>query len=244
MLYYLSKRIVLAGETYPAGLDSLFMKVLLVEDHALFLDGITLVLKKADPDVQVLVGETLEDGLRLAQTHHDTELTLLDCHLPDGDGVAALPQFSQLLPNAAIVLLSAEENSRVIREALNSGARGFITKTSTSSVMLSAIQLVLSGGVYLPPLLLDSLSESDTHGQGRVTASTDSAGSTVLLTGRQQDVLGKMINGMSNKEIARELNMSPSTVKVHVAAILREFKVKNRTQAVNVAQANDFFSSP
>lgn len=216
------------------------MKVLLVEDHALFLEGIALVLKKADEQVEILIGESITQGLELAQAHPDLELVLLDCHLPDGDGVAALPRFAKHLPNTPLVLLSAEQNAKVVRNAINSGAKGFITKTTTSSVMLSAIQLVMSGGVYLPTLLLDAEAEG---AQQKAEALEINANNAFLLTDRQQEVLQQMTKGMSNKEIARELNMSPSTVKVHVAAILREFNVKNRTQAVNMAQTNNLFTN-
>ena len=151
-------------------------------------------------------------------------------------------------------MLSANENAQKIQQALQQGASGFITKSSKSSVMISAIQLILAGGIYVPPAILKAdLSGELVEGNANTTplntttettnippASPNPANDTVIvqLTGRQKEVLHLMDDGLSNKEIAKVLNMSPSTVKVHVAAILRACNVNNRTQAVSFARTH------
>ncbi len=214
------------------------MKVLLVEDHALFRDGVTLILENLEEDVNVVCAESAAQALSLAEQHADLALILLDYNLPDGNGLDIIATLQDRGCTTPMIMLSAEQNSDLIHQTLNNGAKGFITKSSPSAVMISAIKLVLAGGIYIPP---DALSKpanakveaesADESADNRKTTNSNSA-----LTERQRDVLLEMHKGLSNKEIARELNMSPSTVKVHVAAILREFNVKNRTQAVTFAK--------
>ena len=131
-------------------------------------------------------------------------------------------------PELPVILLSAHVDSGLIQQALKEQASGFIPKTSTPDVMLSAVQLVLNGGIYIP---LEAMNGTVTAGSPPVQSAAKAQ-----LTQRQMDVLQQMKNGLSNKEIARELKMSPSTVKVHVAAILRELSAASRTQAVFLAK--------
>lgn len=223
------------------------MKVLLVEDHELFRDGVTLILESLDEPMEISWCDTAAGAEEFVSRSEPLDLVLLDYNLPDGTGLQCLQQIHTHHPNTPAIILSAEQDSGLIQQTLEAGARGFITKSSSSKVMLSAIQLVLSGGLYVPPEMLGAARNQ------RPPVSASAAGSTGTkvplapagrtrshsLTERQQDVLSEMIKGLSNKEIARELNMSPSTVKVHVAAILREFEVKNRTQAVNYARQHN-----
>jgi DNA-binding NarL/FixJ family response regulator len=141
------------------------------------------------------------------------------------------------LPQVPVVVLSAAEDSESIRRAIDLGASGFIPKSAASEVMLKAVDLVLAGGVYLPPAIFDApekdrgleedLGDESQGLRRRVEA---------ILTARQLDVLSLLGRGASNKEIARELSLSENTVKIHVAAILRGLQVSNRTQAGVVAQ--------
>lgn len=227
------------------------MKVLLVEDHALFRDGVSLILERLDDEVSVVCADSREQALERIQSEGEFSLILLDYNLPDGNGISLLGPILESHAQALIILLSAEQDAALIQQALNSGAKGFITKNSSSEVMLSAIKLVLAGGVYIPPDAISfgssqtSATQAAATHTGSVASPSPKAGGlstaspapeNYALTERQLDVLQEMTKGLSNKEIARELNMSPSTVKVHVAAILREFNVKNRTQAVTHAK--------
>lgn len=226
------------------------MKVLLVEDHLLFRDGVTLILERLDPHTDIVACGSGEEALSLASQQGDFKLVLLDYNLPDTTGLACLAQLQTHLPSAPIVMLSAENRADLIQQVLSAGARGFITKTSASDVMISAIKLVLSGGIYIPQEMLSSLStpfaastpEGVTHAVSPSPLGVNTKPINHQLTERQLNVLHEMLKGLSNKEIARELNMSPSTVKVHVAAILREFNVKNRTQAVAHARQHNILT--
>ncbi|MCG8668407.1 MAG: response regulator transcription factor [Pseudomonadales bacterium] len=225
------------------------MDVLLVDDHALFRDGLALLLSQHDSETQVHTCTTVAEALKYAEDHEDLDLALLDYNLPDGNGLALLKELKGILPATPIAMLSGEEDPTLIQNSLNAGASGFITKTSTSDVMLSAVSLIMNGGMYIPPAIL---AQQAPVAQPAVTSAgieptnitADNASPNMApqsrqdyqLTERQKDVLREMVKGLSNKEIAKELNMSPSTVKVHVAAILRELEVKNRTQVVALAQ--------
>lgn len=213
------------------------MEVLLVDDHALFRDGLSLLLGQHDSKSSVHTRATAAEAIAFTQENEDLDLALLDYNLPDSNGLELLKQLKELIPATPIAILSGIEDPNLIQSALQAGASGFITKTSTSDVMLSAIGLIMNGGIYVPPAIL-AQSQTDRNQTAAMTdmAKGDHKRQNFQLTDRQKDVLREMIKGLSNKEIARELAMSPSTVKVHVAAILRELEVKNRTQVVSMAQ--------
>lgn len=211
------------------------MEILLIDDHALFREGLVMVLKKIEAVSAVYQLESGEEALTLASTDPDLDIILLDHNLQDTTGLELLPKLRELLPATPVVMLSAEEDPQLIQQALQAGASGFITKTSTSNVMVSAIKLVLSGGIYVPPAILVRAKVRSTVAL-KSSAGSASECSGYQLTHRQTDVLQEVVKGLSNKEIAKQLAMSPSTVKVHVAAILRELEVKNRTQVVAVAR--------
>ena len=217
--------------TLPIGY-ALSVDILLVDDHALFREGLALVLKLqlniTEADVNVLEADSAKSALEVVQQHQDLDLILLDLHLPDNQDFSLLQQIKSIDPSMPIAMLSANEDAQKIQQALQQGASGFITKSSKSSVMISAIQLILAGGIYVPPAILKAnLSSELAENSANTTpfnTSTPSSNSTddtiiVQLTERQKEVLLLMDDGLSNKEIAKVLAMSPSTVKVHVAAI-------------------------
>lgn len=203
---------------------------LLVDDHALFRAGLSVLLQKVPGAGEVLEIGTGQGAQQQVREHPDLDLVLLDYTLPDSNGIEVLRAIKSKAPELPVILLSAHVDSGLIQQALKEQASGFIPKTSTPDVMLSAVRLVLNGGVYIPPEAMGragimSLQPPQAHSGGKAQ-----------LTQRQMDVLQQMKNGLSNKEIARELQMSPSTVKVHVAAILRELAAASRTQAVFLAK--------
>ena len=232
------------------------MDILLVDDHALFREGLTLVLKQqlntSEGDVNVLEADSAKTALEAVQQYQDLDLILLDLHLPDNQDFSLLQQIKSFDPSVPVAMLSANEDAQKIQQALQQGASGFITKSSKSSVMISAIQLILAGGIYVPPAILKAdLSGEPVENSANASPSETAAKTTnipsssstddivaVQLTERQKEVLHLMDDGLSNKEIAKVLNMSPSTVKVHVAAILRACNVNNRTQAVSFARTH------
>ena len=215
------------------------MDVLLVDDHALIREGIALVMKQLGDDTQILEAETAEGALEIAQSNSNLDLVLLDLNLPDNDDFSLLQSMREELPSTPIVMLSATEDASLIQQALQIGANGFIPKSSSSKVMLQAVQLILAGGLYLPPQLMNNngISATPQHEPMQNDIDDTPTNNTDLqFTKRQTEVLRLLDQGLANKEIARKLDMSPSTVKVHVAAILRICEASNRTQAVSLAR--------
>ena len=218
------------------------MEILLIDDHHLFRDGLKSLLQQKEPSwVISMAGDAAEARVAVSK-NSDLDLILLDYDLPDGNGLDLLSEIKEKTPITPIALLSAHEEPKLIKATLAAGASGFITKASTSDVMLSALQLIFNGGVYVPPAVLktdamDLIGETDAEIETEISE-TQQNNKSYHLTERQKEVLNSMVKGLANKEIARELDMSPSTVKAHIAAILRELEVNNRTQAVTKAREN------
>jgi len=209
------------------------MKLLLVDDHALLRDGLALLMSHEFSGLQVLQAGTLAEAHAALRTDPDVRLVLLDLGLPDGNGIEALPQLREAAPAAVLVALSADEKRETVLAAIAAGASGYIPKTSQSGVMLQALRFVLSGGVYLPAAVLEQRASERAHAPAPAAARrcADDLG----LSPRQVDVLRLLVEGKSNKLIARDLAMSESTVKTHLEALFRRLDVNSRTQAVVAA---------
>lgn len=201
------------------------MKILMIEDHSVYGDGIRQLLLQMDTGVKLLVAGTCEEALTLVSKHPDLDLVLLDISMPDVDGFDAMEHFREIQSLLPIIMLSASDDIEAMTEAFDRGAMGYIPKCTSSAVMLRAIQLVLSGGVYIPAEML----------QNQVLRRKNSADDPTL-TRRQREVLDLMFLGHSNKEIGNALGVSIPTVKAHVSAIFKTFNVRNRTQVVIAAR--------
>lgn len=204
------------------------LKLLLVDDHSLFVAGMRHVLGQLDADLQLLETNDGAGAMRLAAEHPDLDLVLLDLQLAGHSGLDVLRAMSRDLPAVPVVVVSASEDPDDVRRALDGGALGYVPKSSTAPVMLSALRLVLAGGVYFPPDLVDAAAPQPPAPAGPdQTPTAESIG----LTSRQLEVLSYVVAGCSNKEIARRFDLSVGTVKAHVSAILRTLGAKNRTEA-------------
>jgi len=171
---------------------------------------------------------------------------LLDLQLGDDDGFALLAELPAAYPAVPIVIVSASDRRAHVLRAIDLGAMGFVCKCASNDALLKALELVVSGGIYLPPTIMRSASPSDEDtgyhlhdglgrsGPPRQGCDTDLVISRLGLTRRQSEVLALLLRGQSNKLIARALNLSVETIKDHVAALLRALKVNSRTQAVLV----------
>ncbi|TCV83779.1 response regulator [Sulfurirhabdus autotrophica] len=208
------------------------MKILLADDHTLFREGLKYVLKELDTHVDVLEAGDSLTAINLARDYADLDLALLDLNMPGMDGFQALVSFREQCPSLPVVMLSASESRHDAQKALDLGASGFISKSASGQIMLSALRLVLSGGVYLPLMMLEQ-----NHGAGNAFSSSDSPAN---LTERQLDVLLLLAQGKPNKIIARELGITEGTVKIHMAAIFRALHASNRTEAVIASQKYSF----
>jgi DNA-binding NarL/FixJ family response regulator len=210
------------------------MKVLVVDDHALIREALRGVLKEVKGDAAVLEASDCRQAMQLIAEHADLSLILLDLTLPDRDGFSVLAELRERYPAISVVVLSAVQDRSSIVKALDLGALGFIPKSGQREVMLSALQLVFAGGIYIPPEIL--VCEDLPLPKPTLTRlAADTARVTpgdLGLTGRQLDVLALMMQGKSNKAICRVFELALPTVKNHVTAILKALKVTNRTEAV------------
>jgi len=204
------------------------MKILLADDHDLFRAGLGMVLGELEADTQLLQAASLTDAIDCAQAEPDLDLALLDLNMPAMNGNAGLQQFRARFPQVPVVIVSGSDDLADVQGALNTGASGFIHKSTSPSVMLSALRLVLAGGIYVPPHAMR-------QDQATKPATSNKAWGS-RLTARQLEVLRLLALGKPNKVIARELDLSEGTVKIHLSAIFRVLDVSNRTEAVLAAQ--------
>ena len=209
------------------------MKLLLVDDHALLRDGLALVMAQEFIGLRMLHASTLAQAMAALQRDHDVRLVLLDLALPDGDGIQAMPQLREAAPTATLVVLSADERPDTVMAAIGAGAAGYIPKTADAEAMLAALRIVLAGGVYLPTSVLERRA-ADRPGS-RTWSPSPQRPEDLGFSPRQADVLRLLIAGKPNKLISRELDMSESTVKTHLAVIFRKLDANSRTQAVLAA---------
>ena len=209
------------------------MKLILADDHTLFRNGLSLLLGQQCENCIIWEGESLDAALAQAEAHPEADIALLDLHMPGMNGAEGIRRFIEAQPSMPVVILTGAEEPKQIQDVLSAGALGFIPKSSTPSVMLSAIQLVLSGGTYIPPQLLSGAAASIVVENALVNRPKPSA----ALTERQIQVLRLMAEGKPNKAICRELNIEEGTVKAHIATIFRVLDVNNRTQAATAARS-------
>lgn len=210
------------------------MKVLVVDDHVLIREALRGVLKELKDDATIVEASDCRQAMRLVGEHPDLGLILLDLNLPDRNGFDVLAELRERHPAISTVVLSALNDRDNVARALDLGALGFIPKSSTREVMLSALRLVFSGGIYIPPDILARRETvtSQPFSSASGTEPRPSSPRDLGLTDRQVDVLALMMKGKSNKAICRALNLAEPTVKNHVTAILKALKVSNRTEAV------------
>ena len=221
------------------------MKVLLVDDHPLILSALQTVIKGLGDDVSVLGAGSAAEARTALQQDPDFDLVLLDLSLGDADGVDVLTELRAAYPSLPVVVVSASDRTSDVIRAIDLGAMGFVPKRSSNEQLFEALRMVMSGGLYVPPMMLgldappgfgDSVPDimrpvgvqSSQSPYQKAPLSLQSVG----LTPRQSDVLALLLQGKPNKLIARELNVSVETVKDHVAAVLRALGVSSRTQAV------------
>jgi DNA-binding NarL/FixJ family response regulator len=210
------------------------MKILVVDDHALIREALRGVLKELKDDATVLEASDWREATRLLHEHCDLGLILLDLSLPDKNGFAALAELRGHYRAIPIVVLSAFNDRANVVKALDLGALGFIPKSAQRQVMLSALNLVFSGGIYIPPDALEGHGSPPARSPYAIgpTGAPRPSPADVGLTERQVAVLALMMRGKSNKAICRVLDLAEPTVKNHVTAILKILKVTNRTEAV------------
>jgi DNA-binding NarL/FixJ family response regulator len=200
------------------------VNILLVEDHPMMADALSLSLAKLERSPQIRRAGDLETALKLLEAGPEPDLVMLDLGLPGCTGIEALERLRSRFPGIPVVVVSGDRNLATITAALDLGAMGYIPKSAPSDVFLSAVRLVASGGIYVPVEALNAAPP-----QARAAPSVPE------LSPRQKEVLALLLKGLPNKLIARKLDISENTTKVHVSAVLHALGVGTRTQALIAA---------
>ncbi|BEP45095.1 response regulator [Variovorax sp. V15] len=223
------------------------MKILIADDHRLVIEAVKAKLSELEPGIEFVLAMSVDE--LLAGATDDLDLALIDLNMPGADGQAHIDEIRQRHPAVPVIVLSGYEDPAIMRSALERGVLGFIPKAYSPDVMLSAVRLVLAGGVYVPPMMLTAVPPGIVAGMAQQAGSeamvrgTGGGGTQTLehlrsvLTERQVEVLQLLSQGKPNKLIGRSLGISEGTVKIHLAAIFRALNVRNRTEAVVAAQA-------
>ncbi|MGH6933714.1 MAG: response regulator transcription factor [Dongiaceae bacterium] len=204
------------------------MRVIIADDHALIRDTLALLLRELATEMEVLHADTFAATMDLVKQPAAVDLLLLDLRMPGMNGLAGVKALGQACGAVPIIIVSAETNPDVIRGSMREGVAGYIPKTMRGNAMLNALRLVLSGERYVPQSLV---SEPDLPRRG----DAGQPGRLESLTTRESAALSGLIRGLSNKEIARELNIEEITVALYLRTVYKKLGVATRTQAVRYA---------
>lgn len=204
------------------------MKILIVDDHGLVREGLQAILSRSELLAQCVQAWDAASLWQQLEQHADIDLVLMDIQLPDVSGLSLLEELTQRLPQLPVIMLSADHDAGIVKHSLEQGARGFLPKSSLNQVLVSAIRLVAAGGVYVPPEALQKPAARPASIGPQAPVSIESLG----FTARQIDVFRLLLQGMSNKQICRELDLAEPTVKIHVRGILRTLGVSSRAEVI------------
>lgn len=201
------------------------MRVLIVDDHPLFRQGMKALLLGLDATIDCAEAGNVESAVQLGVDGTCFDLVLLDLGLPGLRGLDALAEIIRTFDNAAVVVVSGEEAPTLVRDAISAGAAGYVPKSTDPSVTLQALRLVIANGTYLPPIALVGFG-------GHAEPPEGSGQSTPKLSPRQLEILRLLLQGQSNKAIARRLDIAEGTVKAHLWAVYQALGVSSRGQAM------------
>ena len=200
------------------------LSFLIVDDHPLFREALQFAVRATYPDAAIEECASLAEALNALEHHSSFDLALLDLKIPDANGFDGLLKLRTLYPRLPIVVVSGHEDRDIIKTALSYGIGGFIPKSTRKDELTDAIKSVIEGNIFLPVGLQDN--------DNQVTAEKpETTAEIASFTPQQLRVIGMIRDGLLNKQIAYELNVSETTVKAHVSKILRKLGVTNRTQA-------------
>ena len=203
------------------------LRIVIADDHALVRGGLALLIEMASPGAEVFQANNHAQVMAFLEQNESVDLLLLDLMMPGMQGETNIKTISQAWPEIPIVIVSVKEDTGSIRGSLAAGAMGYIPKTSSPDVTVSAIQLVLAGGVYVPPHVL-FMGDRDSNVASENESVTEN---NFGLTQRQVEVLEFIAVGKSNQAIAGELGLTTGTIKMHVSAIFKRLQVSSRTEA-------------
>ena len=205
-------------------------RILIADDHPMVRDALRSAVLYSCQATDVMEADRLDSVMQALEERGDLDLVLLDVNMPGMNGLGGLRTLRERFPATPVVVVSAHEERRWVREAIESGAAGFIPKSTPRDAIAAALRQVLNGELYIPPQAGD---EGVDEAEDAETA--EIARRIATLTAQQLRVLELLGTGKLNKEIAFDLSITETTVKAHVSAILQKLKVYSRTQAVVIA---------
>ncbi|MCA0433688.1 MAG: response regulator transcription factor [Proteobacteria bacterium] len=202
-------------------------RIVIIDDHPLFRDALKGALRPAFAELDVREASSLEEGNKALEDDPECDLVLLDLKMPGVQGLSGLAYFRAQYPSVPVAIVSGHEDPALMRRALSLGASGYVPKSTTADRMREAVSAILDGEVWMPA---EARQPSDSERE-----IDDLARRLATLTPQQLRVLMMLREGLLNKQIAYELDVSEATVKAHVSAILQKLNVDSRTQAVIAA---------
>ncbi|SMX34551.1 response regulator [Actibacterium lipolyticum] len=216
--------------------DKEFTSALIVDDHPLFCDALSMTLQAVADIREIQTAASLEQALNHVAEHGSPDMVVLDLNLPDVDGLDGLVRL-KTAAQVPVIVVSSMADDRVISSTIRAGAAGFIPKHSQREVFRAAFEALRAGDVFTPNGFV-ALDESSDKAMNHDVALTRLA----TLTRQQARILQLICEGKLNKQIAYDLTIAETTVKAHVTAIMRKLGVQSRTQAVLIAKEASFSS--
>jgi DNA-binding NarL/FixJ family response regulator len=202
--------------------------VLTVDDHPLIRSALREVLEVVVGPIDLVEASTPAEGLTAANARQDVDLAFLDLRYEGEEGIAFIRQFRETAPSVPVIVYTMHEDPAVLKQAFACGAAGIVPKTHSSKLLQKAVELVMAGGVYVPPELARALAVPDEAKPG---------GQRSQMSPQQYRILELLAMGLANKEIARKLDIASSTVKNQLTSVFGKLGVSNRTQAAIAARS-------
>jgi len=206
------------------------MDFLIADDHNVVISGLKGVLGQAFTESTFSLAHGSDEVFKLLEEKQDYDLALVDLKMPGMDSFEFLKKLCSEFKNIKVAVISGLDDPATIKKSLALGAVGFIPKSVSEETLISAIRLILRGDTYLPPHLLSVAAEDEAE-KNILDLPIDLQNAFKVLTERQKEILLLLGEGRSNKDIARCLDLSENTIKVHVSGVLRALNLSNRTQA-------------
>ncbi|MFT2090715.1 response regulator [Paraglaciecola sp. 2405UD69-4] len=197
---------------------------LIADDHPLFREALVGALTPLFEDLNIKQADSLDSTIATLKSNKPFDLVLLDLNMPGCDSFLGLIRVLQAFPDLPVAVISASDSTQVVSKVMSLGARGFISKVTPTSTIAEALKHILNGGTWVPEAHKKSIEVE--------LPTVDVAGLVAELTPKQFKVIKLLQDGLLNKQIASDLNITEATVKAHISAIFKKLGVKTRTQAV------------
>ena len=201
-------------------------RAILVDDHPIITDALTTALGSFGVFDSIDIEASLESARTRLENNRHYDLIILDLHLGDSEGIHSMEWMRETYPDIPVIIFSGEESAAIISKSFEHGVRGYIPKSSPMNVIISALKMVLLGGNYLPSQLINQKALT------QPISVQDDSNPVSRLTPRQTEVFYQLLQGLSNKVIARRLDMAEGTVKAHLNTVYRVFDAENRAQVI------------